>query len=189
MKNNIKNTVFTVSIFYSIIIIILMIITLCNLVTKVELHDSKENKSKLVEYKEKLNTLDENKCTLVIKDIINHYEQTSYDGFVNIKDMYVYDNENSILSYYIKAKEACNITKEIETEYNLPSKFITSSIQRDETYQRYLFQYELKFTDFYTRLIAEAYIIPIEYEINRTNELEIIENLIEISNREVSIYE
>ena len=50
---------------------------------------------------------------------------------------------NNILSYYLKIKENCNIDEQTEKRYNLPMKFITLYIQKDEIYQHYYFQYEL----------------------------------------------
>lgn len=189
MKEKLKNTLFVISIFYSVIIIILTFITTNNLVSSIELHDVEENRVKLTKYKKDLSLLEKNSCTEVISKIINHYEETSYNGNVNLKEMYEYDNDNSLLSYYMKAKENCNINEQDEEKYNLSMKFITSSIQRDETYQRYYFQYELKIFDYPTRLIVQPEITGIEYSINRIGELEIIEALIEICSREAVINE
>jgi len=189
MKKNIKNALFIISVFYSFVIIVLMCVTMNNLVTEVEVHDSEENKSKLINYKEQLSNLPQTNCTAVINKLILHYEGTSYDGVVNLSELYEYDEDKSLLSYYQKVKDGCNITEEMEKKYNLSMKFITSSLQWDELYQRYYFQYELKFTDYKTRLIVEPLLINLEYQINRTMELEIISSLIEIANGEVDINE
>ena len=50
-----------------------MFITNSNFVTSIELHDSKENKEKLKEYKEELTTLKQDSCTEIIGKIIKHY--------------------------------------------------------------------------------------------------------------------
>lgn len=189
MKENIKNILLGVSIFYSIIIIILTVVTASNLVTTVELKDMEENKVKIKQYKQQLLTLPQNSCTEIIDEIINHYNKTSYNGKVNLKEMYEYDFDNSLLSYYIKTRDNCKLSKEDEEKYNLPIKFITASIQRDEMYQRYYFQYELKINDSLTRLIVEPILSGLEYEINRKNILQIISDLIEISSREVLMNE
>lgn len=189
MKKNIKNALFIISMFYSVVIIILMCVTMNNLVTEVELHDPEENKVKLLNYKEQLSNLPQNNCTAVIGELISHYEKTTYDGIVNFRELYKYEEGKSLLSYYQKVKDGCNMTNEMDKEYNLSMKFITSSIQWDESYQRYYFQYELKFTDYNTRLIVEPLLTNLEYEINRTMELEIISSLIEIASKEVAINE
>lgn len=189
MKEKIKNILFIISIFYSVVIIISMIFVTTNMVDSVDLSDTRENKSKLKEYKEQVSLLEENKCTKIINKIIKHYEETSYDGSVNIKEMFDYDFDNSLLSFYGDVKESCNISDEDAKKYNLPSKFVAASIQRDELYQRYYFQYELNFMDIYMRDIGQAVLSGIEYNINRTNILEIISDLIEISSREVIVNE
>lgn len=187
MREKIKNILFIVSAFYSIVIIILMCVTLVNMTETIELHDSEENKNTLISYKRQLSGLEKNDCTKVIEKIIKHYEDTSYDGDINIRERYEYDSENSILSYYGEAKDKCNISIEDTEKYNFPIKFLTASIQMDEIYQPYYFQYELSIKDFFVRLIAEPAITNVEYNINRGMELEIISSLIELSSEGVII--
>ena len=189
MKKNLKNILFTISIFYSLVVVVLMCITINDLVTEVELHDLDENKEKLIEYKEKLSKLPQNSCVEIINDLINHYEETTYDGKVNLNEIYINQEDNSLLSYYQKVKESCNITEEKETKYNLPAKFITASIQWDELYKRYYFQYEIEIPDYMIRLIVDPEITNVEYQINRSMELEIIASLIEIASEEAVINE
>lgn len=189
MKDQIKKILFTISIFYSLVILVLMIVKMNSFITTVELTDSEENKNKLNEYKEKLNLLDKNDCTNLIEKVIDHYEETSYEGKIKIKDMYDYDGKNSLLSYYIKIKDICKFKDERLEEYELPTKFIISSIQRDELYQRYMFQYELGFIDFYMRDIGQAALTSVEYNISKKIELEIIDSLINIYNKESALNE
>lgn len=189
MKGKIKNILFIISIVYSVIIIVLIINTASNLVSTIELHDSDENRNKLHEYKQQVSLLEQNSCTEVINKIINHYEETSYDGEVNLREMYEYDFDNSLLSYYSQAKENCKFSEVDEKKYNLPTKFLTSSIQRDEIYQSYYFQYELRISDYITRLIVDPLLSGVEYQISKNMELEIIAALIEISSREAVINE
>lgn len=186
MKEKIKSVLFSVSIFYSVLIVVLMIFTCITMTDSVELYDNDDNKSRLNNYKEMVSNMEDNECTLVIKDIIKYYEDTSYNGSVNLKEMYDYDGNNGLLSYSIKAKEGCNISETDEKEYDLSTKFLSSIMYREGIYQRYRFQYELKFTDMYLRDIAEAYIFGTEYNISRKTILDIISSLIEISNKGVS---
>lgn len=186
MKEKMKNILFSASIFYSVIIVGLMIFTFCTMTDSVELYDNNENKGRLNNYKEIVSNMEDNECTLVIKEIIKYYEDTSYNGKVNLKEMYDYDGENGLLSYYIKVKDACNLSDADEKEYDFPTKFLSSIMYREGIYQRYGFQYELKFTDMYLRDIAEASIYSTEYHISRKTILDIISSLIEISNKEVT---
>ena len=186
MKEKTKNLLFSASIFYSVIIVGLMIFTCITMTDSVELYDNDDNKVKLNNYKEIVSNMEDNECTLVIKDIIKYYEDTSYNGSVNLKEMYDYDGENGLLSYYIKVKDACNVSDADEKEYDFPTKFLSSIMYREVLYQRYEFQYELKFTDMYLRDIAEASIYSTEYHISRKTILDIISSLIEISNKEVT---
>lgn len=186
MKGKIKNVLFSVSMFYSVLIVGLMIFTFITMTDSVELYDNGVNKVKLNNYKEIVSNMEDNECTLVIKDIIKYYEDTSYNGKVNLREMYDYDGENGLLFYSIKSKEGCNISETDEKEYDLSTKFLSSIMYREGIYQRYGFQYELKFTDMYLRDIAEASIYSTEYHISRKTILDIISSLIEISNKEVT---
>ena len=100
--------------------------------------------------------------------------------------MYDYDGKNGFLSYYIKVKETCNISETDEKEYDFPTKFISSIMYRESLYQKYYFQYELKFTDMYMRDIGEAAIHGTMYNASRNIVLDIISGLIEISSKEAS---
>lgn len=184
MKEKIKNILFSISIFYSITLIILLIFNTLNLVTEVELNDSEENKIKLNEYKEEVKSLEKNKCTDIINQIIKYYEDTSYNGKISLKEMYNYGTENNLLSYYINLKENCNLSEENIKKYDLPLKVLSASIQQDELYHRYYFQYEINIKDIFTRHVIEANLTNIEYKIRKNLELEIISNLIEISKME-----
>lgn len=186
MKEKIKNTLFSVSIFYSVLIIGLMIFTVSTMNDSVEMHDSDDNKVKLKEYKEIISNLEDNECKDVINDIVKYYEDTSYNGSVNLKKMYDYDGKSGLLSYSVKAKDACNVSSDDEEKYSFSTKFLSSIMYRERLYQKYYFQYELKFTDMYMRDISEAQIHVTMYNASRKTILEIISGLIEISNKEVA---
>ena len=189
MKEKIKSLLFSASIFYSVFIVGLMVFTLCIMTDSVELHDSDDNKSRLSDYKEIVSKLEDNECKNVINDIIKYYEDTSYNGSVNLKEMYDYDGKNGLLSYYIKAKDACNVSQTEEKEYDFPTKFISSIMYREVIYQKYYFQYELKITDMNMRDIGEAQIHVTMYNASRNTLLDIISGLIEISSKEESVNE
>lgn len=69
-------------------------------------------------------------------------------------------------------------------KYNLPLKVMTASIQQDELFHRYYFQYEINIKDIFTRQIVEADLTNVEYTIRKGLELEVISNLIEINKME-----
>ena len=51
MKENIKKILFIISIFYSVVLIVLMLFNMSNMVMSVDLHDTEDNKIKINEYK------------------------------------------------------------------------------------------------------------------------------------------
>jgi len=189
MKNKIKNILFSASIFYSVLIVGLMIFTFSTMTDSVELYDNDDNKVKLNNYKEIVSNMEDNECKKVINDIIKYYEDTSYNGSVNLKEMYDYDGNNGLLSYYFKVKDACNVSEVEEKEYDFPTKFISNIMYREVLYQKYYFQYELKFTDMYMRDIGEAQIHGTMYNASRNTLLDIISGLIEISSKEEIVNE
>ena len=189
MKKRMKGFIFSVSIFYSIIVLFFMVINLCNAVTSVELIDSKENKTKLTSYKQEILVLDQNSCTNVINNLINYYEQTSYNGEISLKEMYNLGNKTSLLSFYSLVKNQCKLSEKTTEKYNFPTKFLAASIQQDELFHRYYFQYELNIKDVFTRNIVEASMTSVEYKIRKNLELEIISDLIEIMKEGESLSE
>lgn len=182
MRKNIRSGIFFISIFYIISICFLMIMNMGLSVSKIELYDSDENKEKLAELKEELLVLESNSCTTVIDEMIVYYEKTSYDGVVELKAMYDIENPDSMsfLNYYLKLKDNCNITDEDNEKYDFPNLFITSTIQNEAIYQRYLYQYELGLKDLYFRAIAEPNINNVEYLIRKRAEIKVISNAIEM---------
>lgn len=180
MKEKIKLFLFYLSIFYSVLVILGMIVNFVVSVHSIELKDSEENISKVENYKRELKTIPRNECTDVIDQMITYYEETSYDGHVNLKEMYNYHLKNNFLSFYNDAKNGCNLSDETIDYYNLRMEFLSSEIPTDEIFQRYFFQYEIDFKDVLTRQLVEPLMHNIEYQISKASQIEIIGHLIQI---------
>lgn len=182
VKKNIRTGLLFVSIFYIVSVVGLMIINFCLSKSNVELHDSDDNVKKIKELRQEALSLEVNSCTIVINDIITYYEKTSYDGKVNLKEMYdMLNSENiSFLEYYLQIKEHCGLTDGEREKYDYPHLFMTAVIQNEAMLQRYLYQYELGFKDLYFRMIAEPNLNNTEYLIRKRAELKAISNVIEM---------
>lgn len=183
MKENIKKILLIVSMFYSVIVIVLMLFNMSNMVTSVDLHDTEDNKTKIKQYKNELSLLEKNNCTNVINEMIEYYEKTSYSGKVDLKKMYEDNYSKSFLSFYMDVRNECSLSDSFAQENKLPTKFLTEMMHREELYQRYLFQYEINIKDTFMRNIAAADITNIEYRISKDTELEIISILIDSLNK------
>lgn len=181
MKEKIKNSLFCISIFYSIMILVLIIFNINSMVTAIDLSDSEKNKSKLQEYKNMIANFEPNSCTNVINEIIDYYESTSYDGEVKLR--YIY-NQDSLLKFFTKVKDNCNLTDDDIEDYHLPTKFLASSIFIEELFQPYYFQYELTVKNSVIRNFIEPAINNTEYALSKSLQLELISDLIEIVNME-----
>ena len=182
VKKNIRTGLLFVSIFYIVSVVGLMIINFCLSKSNVELHDSDDNVKKIKELRQEALSLEVNSCTIVINDMITYYEKTSYDGKVNLKEMYdMLNSENiSFLDYYLQIKEHCGLTDAEREKYDYPHLFMTAVIQNEAMLQRYLYQYELGFKDLYFRMIAEPNLNNTEYLIRKRAELKAISNVIEM---------
>lgn len=182
VKKNIRTGLLFVSIFYIVSVVGLMIINFCLSKSNVELHDSDDNVKKIKELRQEALALEVNSCTIVINDMITYYEKTSYDGKVNLKEMYdMLNSENiSFLEYYLQIKEHCGLTDAEREKYDYPHLFMTAVIQNEAMLQRYLYQYELGFKDLYFRMIAEPNLNNTEYLIRKRAELKAISNVIEM---------
>ena len=189
MKEKIKIGLFFISIFYSFVVIVLMICSFNSAVTSIELNDSDENISIINEYKMKLTTLEDNSCTFLINDFIEYYEKTSYNQHINLREFLEDENNNSVLDFYEKAKNSCNLSEEDIDYYNFPTKFIASAIQLDELLHTYYFQYEIGFDDKTMRNIIIPNLSRYEYTIRKSLQVDIIGDLIEIASKEVRVNE
>ena len=173
MKENIKKTIFIISILYSFIIIALMLYSYSTSINTIEFNDDVKNIKTLNEYKEDLKNIEESTCKNTLNKLINHYEKTSYSGKVNLKDM----DEGRIIKYAKAIINDCNLNDEIKD--SIAIKMITSSIQFDEVIQKLYFQYEIKIPDLNNRLAMEPNMNALRYNINRKNQLEVIKIIID----------
>jgi hypothetical protein len=180
MKDRVKSYLFYFSIIYSVLVIFGMIINYTVSVNSIELKDSEENISKINNYKDQLKQLSRNECTYLIDKMIIYYEDTSYNGHVNLKEMYSQNLKINFLSFYNDIKKTCNINDEMIDRHNLRMEFLSSEIPTDEIFQRYFFQYEIGLKDVLTRQIIEPLIHNAEYQISKAAQVEIIGHLIEI---------
>lgn len=182
MKAYFKFFLFGCSIFYSIVIIILMSLSLYCSNSSVSLVVNKENDLVIENYKTEMGLLKDKACADVINSMIKYYEETAYNGEVNLRELYEYANTTSFLPLYVKARENCNITDEDNNKHNLPAEVLTIVMQQENLFQRYYYQYELSMKDIYTRYMIDPTFTPTEYNIRKKMELEVIGDLIEIVN-------
>ena len=174
MKDKIRKLIFITAIIYSIVIVCLMVYSYGNSINAFEFNDSEENKELLNKYKGRMLNIEDNSCKNAISDLIGYYEDTSYNGLVNLKDKYL--SEKGLLSYIPPIIDNCNLKDDVRS--SLALKTITASIQFDEIASPLFFQYELRIPDLTNRSIQEVYLNSINYNINRKNILETIELLL-----------
>ena len=182
MKERVKDSILSISIFYMIVIVILTIITYCNMVTKIEFSSADElQNNELIEYKEIISKYEDSTCKNYINTLINKIEKDIYKSEIDLKGSYEEIINDSLLDYYGKARESCvSITSEKLIEEKMPVKFLTSTILVDEILSKYFFQYELSFKDIKMREIGEASLESVENNIKIQNELQIVNSLLKI---------
>lgn len=177
-------------IFYVIAIICLIVFTGILKTDSFYIAKNEEYDEKLNSYKQKLSSMEDNDCNKSIKNMIDYYEKTNFDGDVKYKDynMQMIDSE-PFLSNYSKIKNACNLSDEIIEKYDLELLILSSFIQFDEIIQNHYYNYELSLKDIDFRLVSEPSLFNYEYQINRKSILAVISNLIEISSKEDNSYD
>lgn len=176
MKEKIKRIIFTVAILYSIIVVILMFYSYSTSINTMPFTDESDNINTLNKYKEDLKNIKESSCKNALNNLINHYERTSYNGKVNLKDKYM--DEDGVLKYAQAIFNDCNLKEDVRQKIAI--KTITSSIQIDEVLKELYFQYEIRIPDLNNRSIMEMSFNTIRYKINRENQLEVIEMLVDM---------
>ena len=176
MKEKIKKMIFTIAIIYSIVVVVLMLYSYNTSTNMMEFNDDSENINLLNEYKKDLINIKDSICKNALNDLIEHYEKTSYNGIVNLKDKYL--SEDVPLKYATAIIKDCNLNDNIRK--NIAFKVLTASVQSDEILKELYFQYEIKMPDINNRSIMETNLYAIRYTINRQNQLEIIKMLIDV---------
>ena len=183
MKEKVKNILYGGSVIYSITVIVLMMISLLNSVTTLELSDNEERKSQINQYKQEILTMENKECATVINNMIDFYEKTSYAGEVKLKDIYNYfiNDVGGYLLFYGEVRDNCNLKEEDMKDNYLPSKFVNISVGIDKLLNTYNFQYELTIKDYLTHQSMGIETLNVEYGIRKNNELEIISTIIKLS--------
>ncbi len=176
MKEIVKKYIFMVSALFSIVVVCMMITSYKAAYKEISLHDTNINKVLLNKYKNELSTIKDSDCKKAVEEIVKHYEDTSYDGKVDLRDKYF--NGKSILGYTLKTFDSCNLTD--EQKGILSSNFITSSIQFEEIVNELYFQYELSVPDSWTRSTLKPTMDNVRYRINRSSHLDLIGDLIQV---------
>ena len=176
MKEKIKKIIFITSILYAITIFSLMLYSYNTSNVVFEFTDSKENKELITKYKEELNTVKDSSCKETISDIIKHYENTSYNGNVNVKDYYF--SSEGILTYALPLFEACELTE--EERQDLSVDYLTAMLQFEEVINDIRWQYEIRIPDSNNRLVVQPLLNSLRYKINREAILDIIDKSINI---------
>ena len=171
MREKIKIGVFVVSIFYSVMIVILSLTSYVTSVSEIQLYDSEENIVKLKQYEKELYSLPQNSCTTAIYDVIRYYKETSYNGYVNIKDFYNNYNDNFPSIY-----EKCNIS-DSEKEYYVNYLRMFGIMFYNKSFEKFNNQYIIGYKDWIIDSGVE--LTDYEYVLIKNTELKIIEELLE----------
>lgn len=178
MKEKIKKIIFNISIFYVVIVLVLMLISYFNATSSIELVNSEENIKELNKLKNEVTLLEKNSCTNEISKMIEYSENTSYNGKVNLKEKW--NDFNSYIDYSELLK-SCNVSEE---EKDIRNLIVTDMILEEKIYYgKYKFQYELGIKDFYSRMSNESALNNSLYYIIKRTELSIISNLIEVASK------
>jgi hypothetical protein len=176
MKEKIKTFIYNTLIFYSLFIVVLILINMFSIKTKVELNDNETNIERLSSLKEKVSKLEENSCTTLINDMIKSYEKTSFNGEIELTRIYeIYWNGPSFINYYPMIKEKCNMSDEFMENLGIQNDVMNSITYIDNILNNSMFSYEIKLPDKTMRDIAEANITQIEYKTCKSSELDVIE--------------
>ena len=180
MRNKLKVFMFNSFLFYVIFIVILFIVNTINFTHEIELTNSDENNLKIIELKERINHLENSSCKSLLVEMSNLYEETSYDGNIELTDFYnKYFDNKSFLSFYGRIENECNIGNEEKKSMDLHKETLNSILYIENLLNKYMFQYEINFTDYYMHEIGESNIINLQYQLSKSSELNIIERILD----------
>ena len=178
---NVKKYVFCLFIAYSVIIVFLLYNNEKNIITSFNFIDSEENISKINKLEKQYNKLIKNECTDSIKELIDGYRKTSYKNKIDIgelRNVYFYYVPFSV--QYQHAKDNCNLSKTDEDEIGLKFSIVIKNINEIENYLNYT--HEVRMEDVSLSIYNYDF-LSIKYHAIKKLQLEIIEELIEVSEK------
>lgn len=181
MKDKVKDGIFIISMFYSVVIVVLMFYAYFNTNNVLEIVTSDNDKAyfdeQIKKYKDDLNSIESRECQNEISKLITYFEKTTYNGKVNLRDKYFEDE--SFMTYVQDTFVKCNIPTEEQKTMGL--KAVNSSALFEGEIQKYRFQYEIRIPDIAMRKTIEPSMSNTAYSLSKYSELEFIKDAIELS--------
>ena len=182
MKEKIKDFLLHFLIIYVVFIVVGGVIQLITYPEEIKLNDSEENKEKYTELKREAELiLDDNECHNTIKEMINNYEKTSFNGKININKYFYDENFVPYVGFALSLKDNCNNYQAKINEENINGKIVANALIFERIFNgSKIFSYEISIKDIFAREIYGTGIEAAEYDMERKLELEIIKELLEI---------
>lgn len=183
MQEKIRNAILPISLFYMIVIVILMALTYIQAQDTIEFKYIENFENKMANNKLEVNNLNDKVCEDALNKYIDYSIKYTYNGNVKVKTFFndkFLNPDEIFLSNYLKIKDNCKLTDEQMKDNDLPNMFLNVTVLEEEILQKYLFNYEIKFNDIITRIILEPNIYNTEYSISQNLKLKIIDTVLEI---------
>ncbi len=183
MQEKIRNAILPISLFYMIVIVILMTLTYIQAQDTIEFKYIENFENKMANNKLEVNNLNDKVCEDALNKYIDYSIKYTYNGNVKVKTFFndkFLNPDEIFLSNYLKIKDNCKLTDEQMKDNDLPNMFLNVTVLEEEILQKYLFNYEIKFNDIITRIILEPNIYNTEYSISQNLKLKIIDTVLEI---------
>lgn len=188
MKNKIKNIIFNGAITYTIIIIVLMVINICDSGKELDFGNIDFNFEKLNQYKQEVSMIENIECRNVINGMIEHYENTAYNGKVNVKKL----NDDLWNKWHMAGGALtgdlsyhCSISEQVLDENNFKIKAVLVAGTLGSIPDVYNFGYELTIPDYIfienSRYATKVGNTVVYYRFVKTIELDLIEDAIEMA--------
>ena len=180
MKNKIKNSIFVISIAFVLAFLSIEIFNLVTYDDKVYLEDKESNLERLSEYKVKVSELEDSSCKTELEKFIKRYENSSYKGYVSLKDIYNFLESDTFVSYYQDFRNNCEITEEETKNHELVYNILDSMVTYEELFSDKRFPYEIRLYDRLTRDIVEPSLNVYRYDKIKRSELSFIKNVLDL---------
>ncbi len=135
---------------------------------------------------DRVNNIEQNECTDVLRKYINYYRSTLVDGAILIKDFVKKYDDNS---YDLELYNKCKIYINDDNINMFKMKIISHLSSLTDIYSKYIYAYELHILDYYANEAAmfnDCYTI---YKIVKYSESEIISTVIDSLEKEGDINE
>ena len=173
-----KETLFYLSTFFVITVVLFSFITLFHSRSTVDLKFASVYQKSLNNYKERIEKIENEDCKSFMKNVVMLIENTNFSGETGVDKLYPFTT-NADINTYDASMKMCGFTKEQLNNHEIPTKYINIMTAEDMLANAYLNQHVIRVDDVLGRDIKYG-VASNAYESLKINQISLVEEYLKI---------